>query len=784
MTGEITDIQKLLREKKARVHMLGICGVGMAGLAFLLKKKGLKVTGCDQSPNHLAAWLKKHGIAVFSGHDPAHVADTDWIIRSSAVAENHPELQAARKAGKKIFRRGMVSAALSSGADSICICGTHGKTTTTAMITQLLIKANLKPSFCIGGEVPALGGVAGWGTGKNLVLEADESDGTLAWYTPFISVITNLEFDHAEHFRNLAALKECFAQMVKGTRRKVVYCRDDREAGKIIGKFQNSISYGFSAGADLRLTKLKDTSRGTACCLESGGKMLGQISLPVPGRHNALNAAAACAVGLELGIPFADIARAMSEFQPVARRFEKIVENRDLLVISDYAHHPTEIAALIRSARTLKRKRWLAVFQPHRYTRTKALGKFFPPAFREVDELILCPVYEASEKIIPGGTSWDLYEKFREYGKVKTVCARALRQAWDYLKTRTLPGDGILIIGAGDVVKIGEWASKELSDGKAATFPPKGGSAKADNAQRSTFNVSKLPGSGLKSSSIRFNEPMAIKTTLQVGGFADIFIETGDLTDLALIVKWAAKNCVPARMIGAGSNVLASDLGVRGLVVRLKGAAWRNIRRENNNEIVAGAAVSLQKFTCWTAQHGLAGAEFLAGIPGTIGGAVRMNAGAFGKEIGGIVSRVKVMEQDGSIKILDQTQLGFSYRSCSGLGNRIVLEAALKLERGKTAAINKKIIQIHERRKWMRGLRSAGSIFKNPPGDSAGRLIESLGLKGRKIGGAKISKQHANIIITEKGANASDVLALIEIARDLVRMEYGVNLTNEVEYLE
>lgn len=766
---QITDIRKFLLGKKSRVHLLGICGVGMAGLAFILKKQGFEVTGCDQSPNHLAEWLKKRGISVFSGHDPAHIAAADWIIRSSAVAENHPELQTAQKAGKKIFRRGMVLAAISSGADSICVSGTHGKTTTTAMITQLLNKAGLKPSFCIGGEAPALGGVAGRGTGKNVVLEADESDGTLAYYKPLISVITNIEFDHAEHFKNLASLKKCFAQMVKGTRRKVVYCFDNKEVRKITGKFQNAVSYGFSAGANLRLTKWKDTSNGLVCSLTYDGKPLGRIKLPVPGRHNALNAAAACAVGLELGLPFADIAGALTDFQPAARRFERIVETKDLLVISDYAHHPTEVAALLSGASTLKRNRWLAVFQPHRYSRTNALGKLFPPAFRGVDELVLCPVYEASEAKIPGGTSWDLYEKFRQYGKIRTLCARSLRQAWDYLKTRAAPGDGILIIGAGDVSKIGEWAKTEIGQ-YPFTLP-----AHWQNG---------LKHLRLKNSSVRRNESMVSKTTLRVGGFADIYIEAGSLTDLALIVKWAAENCVPVRMIGAGSNVLASDLGVRGVLVRLKGADWQNIRRESDNEIVAGAGVSLQKLTCWTVQHGMAGTEFLAGIPGTIGGAVRMNAGAWGREFSDIVRWIRIMEQNGKVKRLTQTHLDFSYRCCNGLKNSIVLEAALNLRKGKTDAIQRRINQIMKRRKWMSSMRSAGSIFKNPEGDSAGRLIESLGLKGRRIGRAKISEQHANIIITEKNAHASDVLTLIEITRDLVKMKYGIDLKREIEYLE
>lgn len=769
---KIIAIRNYLRRKHGKVHMLGICGVGMAGLAFLLKKHGFNVSGCDKTPNRLAGWLRKRNIPVYSGHDASHVAGADWLVRSTAVPNNTPELRAARKAGKKIFRRGMVLAEMISADDSICVCGTHGKTTTTAMIAQLLKKSGLKPSFCIGGEVPSLGGVADWGTGKNIVVEADESDGTLAFYEPSIAVITNIEFDHAEHFQDFRSLKKCFAQMVKGTRRKVVYCFDDSEARKIIGKFQNAVSYGFSSGANLRLTEWKDDPSGLTCRVELDGKALGKINLPVPGRHNALNAAAACAVGLEIGLPFAVISRALSKFQPVARRFARIVERKDLLVISDYAHHPSEVAALLNGVRALKRNRWLAVFQPHRYSRTRALGNLFPAAFNGVNELVLCPVYEASEAKIPGGTSWDLYEHFRQYGEVKTVCARSLRQAWDYLKTRATPGDGILIIGAGDVAKIGEWAKTEIGQRMKSALAP------AAHWQNGLKHLR------LRNSSVRHNEPMALKTTLRVGGSADIYIEAGDINDLALIIRWGRKNNVPVKVLGAGSNLLVSDLGVRGIVLRLKGPFWRNIRRQGAEGITAGAGISLQKLSNWAAQHGLSGAEFLAGIPGTIGGAIRMNAGAFGRETGDIIDQVKIMEKDGTLKTLTKKQLGFSYRNCKGLKNRIVVEAALRLKKAESENIYMQIRRVQKQKQRLKGLCSAGSIFKNPKGGHAGRLIESLGLKGMTIGGTHISGQHANIIITNKGARASDVLSLIEIIRFLVRMKRGINLEREVEYWE
>ena len=755
-----------------RVHLLGICGVGMAGLAYLLKQRGFCVSGCDSSPNQLAAWLRKRGIPVLAGHDPAHAARADWLIRSSAVPDTEPELAAARRAGKQIFRRGCVLAAISAEHESICVSGAHGKTTTTAMIAQVLKRAGLKPSYAIGGEAAALGGVAGGGTGPLAVMEADESDGTLAIYRPSILVVTNIEFDHAEHFKSMAALKKCYARAAARTRRKIVYCFDDPISRSMFRRRPNAFSFGFLPGADLRITGLKENSTGLACRFAYGGGARAQIRLPVPGRHNALNAAAVFAAGIELGLAPRIISRALAGFRPVARRFEKAVDRRDLLVISDYAHHPTEIAALIRAARTLKRKRWLAMFQPHRYSRTKALGKLFPPAFAGVDELVLCPVYEASEKMIAGGTSWDLYKKFRKHFSLRTLCARSPDQAWDYLKTAARPGDGILLIGAGSIGKIAARARKEYARAR-------GGACSPVNKWRA--GLAKL---GLKKSLVKFNEPLGLKTTLRTGGAADIYIEAGDETELARILKWARRNRVPVKLLGSGSNALASDLGVRGIVLRLKGGAWVKITPGRNGLVTAGAGASLAAFVAQAAERNLAGAEFLAGIPGTIGGAARMNAGAWGKEFSGLVRWIRVMEPDGRARRLWKPALGFAYRACDGLKNRIVIEAGLALQRGDGTEIRRTTAANLERRRWMSALKSAGSFFKNPPGDYAGRLLEKAGLKGRRIGGARIAKEHANVITADKGASASDVLALAEMARGAVKIKFGVDLENEVEYLE
>jgi UDP-N-acetylmuramate--L-alanine ligase/UDP-N-acetylenolpyruvoylglucosamine reductase len=811
--NESSAIRRCLQKKHSSVHLLGICGIGMAGLAYLLKKKGVKVSGCDQAPNHLAGWLRKNTGIVYRRHSPAHVKGADWIIKSTAVRDDSPELMAARRKGKPVFRRGEVLAEFISDYDSICVCGTHGKTTTTAMIAQILRAAGRRPKYCLGGEIPGMG-VAGWGKGREMVVECDESDGTLARYHPDLAVITNIEFDHAEYFPNVASLKKCFGTLAANTQRKIIYCHDDMESRRMLRGRQNAVSYGFNATADLRLGDFHASANGSAFSLYTGKRVLGKIRLPVPGSHNALNAAAACAIGLEMRIPFTTITRALKSFKPVARRFERIIDTKKLVVISDYAHHPSEIAALMNTVRALPKRRWLAVFQPHRYSRTKALGGFFPAAFKGVSEIILCPVYEASEEPVCGGTSFDLYRHFRKKCAVPTYCAASLRQAWDYLKTRMAAGDGILLVGAGDISKIGEWAKEELGHRQLSPFPlvgrtlpgppklPSEGGWVSRSFRRlgHAFGVVnrnacpafrgaspypiKFPYLNLKSSVIKFNEPLAGKTTLGVGGTADIFIEAGDENDLVLIRRWAHRNKIPLKILGAGSNLLVSDLGVRGIVVRLKRPAWKNIVLRNSDTIIAGASVSLHELSGWAMCHGLSGAEFLTGIPGTLGGALCMNAGAFGGEIGNMVKWVKVLEKDGACRILRKKQIGFSYRRAKGLAGKIIVAAALKLKISPRGVITRQMRQIQKKRKWMRGMRSAGSIFKNPAGNHAGRLIEELGLKGLTIGGASVSRQHANIITTQKKARASDVLSLIEIIRLYVRMKHGIDLEREIEYWE
>jgi UDP-N-acetylmuramate--alanine ligase len=448
----VEEVKALIRRGCGHVHLLGIGGFGMAGLAVHLRARGMTVSGCELTPGRISEWVAARNIPVATGHNPAHLASgVDWLVRSTAVADDNTEVCEARERGIPVFHRGFVLPALLEGRTSIAVSGTHGKTTTSAMIAHILASAGLEPGYCIGGEVDSLGGVAVPGAGSILVAEADESDGTVTLYEPDIAVITNIEYDHMEHFETEETLFRCFDVFARSARKRLVYCADDFRAARIGSQVPGAVSYGFSDGADVRGTPVETAAGSSRFRVDIKERESVELCLPVGGEHNALNALGACAVAIEHGVEPGRVAVACATFRPVRRRYETITERDGIVVISDYAHHPTEIKALVATALRQPRKRLRVVFQPHRFSRTKALGPDFPSAFQGVDEVVLVPVYAASESPLPGGTSDDLLALFKEYGNTSVRLLASLDAAWEYLRATLLPGDLLLIVGAGDV---------------------------------------------------------------------------------------------------------------------------------------------------------------------------------------------------------------------------------------------------------------------------------------------------------------------------------------------
>lgn len=459
-------VRALLQRSPGRVHFVGIGGIGMAGLAHLLHGRGFQVSGSDEVEGRTVGWLRAQGIPVYGGHNADSVPSAvDWVVKTPAVRETNCEVQRARTLGVPVYTRGVVLPALLDGRRSIAVSGTHGKTTTSAMIAAILDAAGRSPSYCIGGELEALGGVARQGEGDDLVVEADESDGTIRCYEPDIAVVTNVEYDHMEHFSNEDDFFDCFRVFAANARDRVAVCGDDERGLQIVRSTGAAlVVYGRGAEAAVRAESIRLFPYRSVFQLRAEGMSPIDVELPAPGVHNAVNAAGAAAAARAAGVSWEAIVDGLRGFRPARRRFDVVCPGPPVTVISDYAHHPTEIRSVAEAAGVLPGARRIALYQPHRYTRTFALRDAFPPAFRGFDELVLFPVYAASEDPIPGGTSEDLLAAIQRQGSPPVRLADSLADGWAMARALTRPGDILLILGAGDIEQLVPLARREYGE--------------------------------------------------------------------------------------------------------------------------------------------------------------------------------------------------------------------------------------------------------------------------------------------------------------------------------
>ena len=636
-----------------KIHFIGIGGVGMAALAVLLKRRGNDVSGCDLSASPRTEWLESLGIPVAIGHDPEHVRTSDEVIVTPAVRPDNPELRAARN----VRCRGDVLAELVSDCDSVAVCGSHGKTTTATFAAKLLRALGEDVGWAIGGETGDFP-VAGFSTQtpKNpnnpntvLIVEADESDGTLAKYRARTLVVTNCEYDHPDHFKTFADYCAC-------------YDAARRQAGDVIES---------------------ETL-----------KPIPEIEAFGLARHNTKNARAAAEVALRRGHSLESILAVLPDVVKALpdRRFQQIwpsaspesrAPNPDLLVYTDYAHHPTEMRCAVEMARHICRGTLRVLFQPHRYSRTKALLNDFPSSFNGSDEVVLCPTYAAFESPIEGGDIADLYAACRALtGETpRFMLARSCAEAWEHARNSMKPGDLTLLLGAGNIIGLVPQIQHDLS-----------------------LSTSHIP------------HPSQI-------------------------------------LIGQGSNTLKSDLNLSVEYVKTEGPAGQS----------GAALLAAHPTLC----------PWMAGIPGTVGGWIKMNAGAFGHSFSEALEAVKA---DGAW--LSKEQCGFGYRT-SAIAGEI---QDFRLAPDPATAEKTPAEYLAERKSFPPNTR--GSVFKNPEGDSAGRLLEAAGCKGLRVGGAVVWTEHANVIVLEKGAQSSDFLALARLMRNRVFFKFGLNLEPEVRGLE
>lgn len=446
--------------KFKQVHFVGIGGAGMSGIAKVLLEMGYSVSGSDikESRNTLA--LRDLGAKIFIGHNSKHVIGSDVVVYSSAISEKNCELLAAKEKKKLVVPRAKMLAWLFKNRRGIAVAGTHGKTTTTSMISLILEKLGLSPTFLVGGELNDIGSNAKFGAGEYLVAEADESDGSLLFLDPEFVVLTNIEADHLEYYKDINEIQKTFSDFVSKIPPEgyLVACIDSPNVQKLIESCgKRLVTYGVINGGDFCAQDIVFEGNGSKFKVFKNGKMLGSASLKIPGVHNISNALAAITLMDLLGLEFSPVASVLSEFVGAKRRFEIMGTFNEITVVDDYAHHPTEVNETLKAARNGKWKRIVCVFQPHRYTRTKFLHKEFAYSFSSADIIVITDVYSACEEPIPGVSGKLIFNEVHNRNSGKEVVYISQKSEVEkFLTEKVKSGDLVLLMGAGDIWTVGE----------------------------------------------------------------------------------------------------------------------------------------------------------------------------------------------------------------------------------------------------------------------------------------------------------------------------------------
>lgn len=448
------------------VHFIGIGGYGMSAIAKVMLEMGYRISGSDLAHQELTEKLKAKGAQVFIGHEAGNVTGADLVVYSTALSKDNVEMQAAEELNIPVIHRSQMLARLMNERKGIAVAGAHGKTTTSSMIALVMEICGLDPTYIIGGEIMNVGSNAKAGKGEFVVAEADESDGTFLQYHPTLALVNNIEADHLENYNgDFENLKKAYKQFLSQVRPggRAIVCQDDTFLREMIPSIQSEvITYGIDTDADYVANDITLGDRKVTFNVHYKGSALGKISLSVPGKHNVYNALATLITCLEAGLSFDKIAEAIQEFRGAKRRFQVLGEVENILVIDDYAHHPTEIQATISAAKATG-KRIIAVFQPQRYTRTYYLFEQFSRSFDEADEVIITDIYSpAGEQRIEGVDSAKLVELIKSNSNPNVKHIPTRDEVLTYLIGHVNPGDLVLTMGAGDIWKAADGLAKSL----------------------------------------------------------------------------------------------------------------------------------------------------------------------------------------------------------------------------------------------------------------------------------------------------------------------------------
>jgi len=755
MTTE--ELSAQLHGAPCRIHLIGVAGSGMSGLAGLLLALGHHVSGSDKVVTVEVTRLQSLGLDFHTPQRAEDVVDAQLVIYSSAIHEGNPAYDAARRLGKRMVRRAEALAALMLGKKGILVVGMHGKTTVSAMAAHVLRVVGAHPSHYVGAEIPLLGTNARWDAGGDyFVAEGDESDGTISFYRPEHTIVLNIEPEHLDHYADLDAIDAAFGRLLDHTAEKIFYCADDAGAVRVCAGRPGAVSYGRTGR--YRYHDFRSEDLASTFTVSREGEELARVTLNVPGEHNVLNATGVLALVVELGFDPAKAAAALETFRGARRRFEVVHQSDDHLLVDDYGHHPTEIAAVVQAARATGRRRVLLLFQPHRYTRTHALREEFGKALALADAVVVTEVYPAGEDPIAGADGASVAAAAEAAGAPQVVYAASRVEAGREAARLLQPGDVLLTLGAGNIHEQGAALAQELQI------------------------LSQLQ-AAMGVGSVRLHEPMAKHTTMRVGGPAQFWCEPETEEGFCELARTAHEARLPFMIIGRGSNLIVRDGGLRGVVVRLRRGVFGEFGVEDGG-IRAGVGVRLKALSGAAATAGLAGFEWMEGIPGDVGGCLRMNAGAMGVEAFDQVQSLRYADQEGNIFEKSPRDLAVHYRNVPLLRSNFALSAVFRGTPEATAEVARRTRDYATQRKGSQPAgASAGCIFRNPSGGKAGQLIDAAGLKNCRVGAARVSDLHANFILNEGGATASEVLALIDQVRAEVQKQHGVRLETEVQII-
>jgi len=460
MRGAVPEVL-LPAEELGRVHFVGIGGAGLSGIARIMLARGIEVSGSDAKASATIEALRALGATCFVGHEASHVAGADTVVVSTAVREDNPEVVEAARLGLRLLPRSAALEAVMQGRRVVAVAGTHGKTTTTSMLTVALQHCGADPSFAIGGDLNEAGTNAHSGTGELFVAEADESDGAFLVYSPYAALVTNVEADHLDNYGTEEAYREAFVEFLDRIDPDgfLVACSDDEGAAHLLevarGRGRTCVSVGIGSEAEVRAENLRQVGSTSSFEVVDRGRRLGEVTLQVPGRHYVLDALAALASGLRLGYPFADLARGLGAYSGTRRRMELKGERGGIRVYDSYAHHPREIAGDLEAARALAGTgRIVVAFQPHMVSRTRIFGAEMGAALGAADEVVVMDIYVAREDPVPGVTS-ALVSDAVPLAPEHVILEPSWSAVAAHLVERARPGDLILTLGAGDVTLLG-----------------------------------------------------------------------------------------------------------------------------------------------------------------------------------------------------------------------------------------------------------------------------------------------------------------------------------------